>query len=434
MTEPTRRRNRQGDASRRRILEAALGIAAESGYRAATIARITEETGLPASSIFWHFKNKQVLLAEALEHSYQGRRAEVPEWVRTGSPETLEARLVENLTFGARIPRQSDYWRLGLTVALEGPDVDPQLSGRFVEIRGSSRGRMVDWWGRELGVELPTSESAYLGDLTLAFLDGRFLNQALSGAFPRRMTRMFAHGVARAAREGVAPAPGAPVPSLPVPAGPARSRPARTGAADPPSSRETLLRAAEKVMAARGFEGATIAKICKEAGLPASSLYWQFKDKDDLLAEVMKAGGESWLAASEKRPHQLGLNWADALQERLGWMLADIEENPAPLRIGHLLALQHSGGGEAGRRAFKEIRAERSRRVARWFVEAGNLGLDARQARQVADLLQVLADGLFISVQLEDRNRPLGSHAAAMAAIARGAVEYLLVEKAALAS
>ena len=140
MTELTRRRNRQGDASRRRILEAALGIAAENGYRAATIARITEETGLPASSIFWHFKNKQVLLAEALEHSYQGRRAEVPEWVQTGSPETLEARLVENLTFGARAPRQSDYWRLGLTVALEGADVDPQLSGRFVEIRGYSRG------------------------------------------------------------------------------------------------------------------------------------------------------------------------------------------------------------------------------------------------------------------------------------------------------
>ena len=159
MTEPTRRRNRQGDASRRRILEAALGIAAENGYRAATIARITQETGLPASSIFWHFKNKQVLLAEALEHSYQGRRSEVPAWVETGSPETLETRLVENLTYGARTSRQSDYWRLGLTVALEGPDVDPQLSGRFVEIRGYSRGRMVDWWARELGVELDTSES-----------------------------------------------------------------------------------------------------------------------------------------------------------------------------------------------------------------------------------------------------------------------------------
>ncbi|GAA3685506.1 hypothetical protein GCM10023081_23770 [Arthrobacter ginkgonis] len=433
MTEPTRRRNRQGDASRRRILEAALGIAAESGYRAATIARITEETGLPASSIFWHFKNKQVLLAEALEHSYQGRRAEVPEWVQTGSPETLEARLVENLTFGARVPRQSDYWRLGLTVALEGPDVDPQLSGRFVEIRGYSRGRMVDWWGRELGVELHTSESGYLGDLTLAFLDGRFLNQALSGAFPRRMTRMFAHGLALAAREGVAPG-SAQVPALGAPSLPAPSRSARSGQAEPPSSRETLLRAAEKVMAARGFEGATIAKICKEAGLPASSLYWQFKDKDDLLAEVMKAGGESWLAAVEGRPYQLGLGWKDALEERLGWMLADAESNPAPLRIGHLLALQHSGGGEAGRRAFKEIRAERSRRVARWFVEATDPGLDARQARQLADLLQVLADGLFISVQLEDRNRPLASHAAAMAAIARGAVEYLHTEKAAIAS
>ena len=66
----TSRRHKQGAESRERILDAALEIAAERGYDGTTIALVCEATGLPASSVYWHFTNKDALLAEVLEHSY----------------------------------------------------------------------------------------------------------------------------------------------------------------------------------------------------------------------------------------------------------------------------------------------------------------------------------------------------------------------------
>ena len=76
----TSRRHKQGAESRERILEVALEIAAERGYDGTTMALVTERSGLPASSVYWHFKNKDALLAEVLELSYTQWRAGEDGW------------------------------------------------------------------------------------------------------------------------------------------------------------------------------------------------------------------------------------------------------------------------------------------------------------------------------------------------------------------
>ena len=63
MARKTERRHKQGDESRQAILEATLSIAAERGYDGTTVALVQEATGLPASSIYWHFGSKDQLLA-----------------------------------------------------------------------------------------------------------------------------------------------------------------------------------------------------------------------------------------------------------------------------------------------------------------------------------------------------------------------------------
>src|SRR3712207_7163102 len=45
-------------------------------------------------------------------------------------------------------------------------------------------------------------------------------------------------------------------------------------------------RAAAEIAAEHGYAGTTIARITERSGLPASSVYWFFEDKDDLLAAV----------------------------------------------------------------------------------------------------------------------------------------------------
>src|ERR1700755_2274756 len=69
--QPTRRRKRaDGELSRGRILDAATEIAAERGYEGTSIGAVSAKCGLPASSIYWHFKDKDDLIAAVIERSF----------------------------------------------------------------------------------------------------------------------------------------------------------------------------------------------------------------------------------------------------------------------------------------------------------------------------------------------------------------------------
>ena len=58
-----------GEESRQKILDAATAIAGERGYDGTSIALVSERSGLPASSIYWHFKDKDALIAAVIERS-----------------------------------------------------------------------------------------------------------------------------------------------------------------------------------------------------------------------------------------------------------------------------------------------------------------------------------------------------------------------------
>ena len=69
--EPKRRQRRaDGELSRSRILDAATEIAAERGYEGTSIGAVSAKCGLPASSIYWHFKDKDDLIAAVIERSF----------------------------------------------------------------------------------------------------------------------------------------------------------------------------------------------------------------------------------------------------------------------------------------------------------------------------------------------------------------------------
>lgn len=63
------------------------------------------------------------------------------------------------------------------------------------------------------------------------------------------------------------------------------------GAESPPSlSRERLILAAARVLGERGYEGASLAKICTAAGILPGSLYHYFRSKEDLFVNVHAEG------------------------------------------------------------------------------------------------------------------------------------------------
>jgi AcrR family transcriptional regulator len=179
MPRKTERRHVQGDSSRQKILEAALDIAAERGYDGTSVALVTEKTGLPASSIYWHFKNKDQLLAEALDFSYRRWRAVGPPW----------AAGLEPLPFGSQVQNrfrqaatayveQPEFWRLGLMLALEQRIKEPAARIRYIQVREESLAALTEWWGRLLAdtfTDVDPAAARTLARFHLAAMDGLFV-------------------------------------------------------------------------------------------------------------------------------------------------------------------------------------------------------------------------------------------------------------------
>lgn len=73
----TVRRLRKGEATRRRILDAAMLVVAEEGYHAATHQRIAEAAGLVRTAINYHFPDPDLLSESLVLHLYRLRAERV---------------------------------------------------------------------------------------------------------------------------------------------------------------------------------------------------------------------------------------------------------------------------------------------------------------------------------------------------------------------
>lgn len=182
MPRKTPRRHQQGDESRQRILEATLTLAAERGYDGTSIAAVTEATGLPASSVYWHFTNKDELLAETLEYSYRRWRAATPTWELGAEPggtshDVHDIR--DRLRQASRaIAESPEFWRLGLMLGLENRPKEPKARVRYLAVRDETRVAIQAWWTEVLPTEVVEQhpESAErLARFHLAVMDGLFV-------------------------------------------------------------------------------------------------------------------------------------------------------------------------------------------------------------------------------------------------------------------
>jgi AcrR family transcriptional regulator len=209
MPRKSSRRHQQGIESRQRILDAALTIAAERGYDGTTIALVTKETGLPASSVYWHFKNKDQLLAETLDYSYRKWRAGTPTWSGGVDRDDAAGAVRERLQRAAQaIVESPEFWRLGLMLALENRPVEPLARTRYLQVREETRAAIEAWWRELLVTEgLPAGSDVpqRVARFHLAFMDGLFLGLRSRAGWDReRIVDIVAAGVYRQAQLWIA--------------------------------------------------------------------------------------------------------------------------------------------------------------------------------------------------------------------------------------
>lgn len=397
------RTNDRGESSRLALLEATLQLAGERGYVGTTMARITRATGLPASSVYWHFGNKDQLIAEAVAHGFEVWRSQASPWESMDASIPRPARLRAELeTIMLSDDDRLDYWRTGLLIALEtGPAVGTAPRDRFLGIRRAALDRLEAWWAAALEADgdLPVGAASeretatHMARLTLAVLDGLFLTRLSDPTDDVADTlALLATGLDSVAHQlAVGRAPSSATAVRRTPAGP------------PPETRDgrlRLLRAAGEVAAQSGYEGASIARICKKAGLPASSLYWHFTDKDDLLASVVDHSYTEWYAAQPawSLPAD-GTAWPDELRSHLAVSLGSLADRPIFLRLGYLLLLLRRDDPPVARARFMDVRKHARDTTGEWFVGASPAFADL--AAPASSALMALSDGLFFSNQLD---------------------------------
>ena len=174
---PQRRRRLDGEASRARILDAATEIASERGYEGTSIALVSAKCGLPASSIYWHFKDKDDLIAAVIERSF----AHVLSAWRIPDEGTARERLVTMvLDIGKALQDSPDFLRLGLMLALERRPVEPRARAMFIDVREQMHSTLCTTM-RELFPGLTDAQMHQLATAAIAGADGMFIAKELGG-------------------------------------------------------------------------------------------------------------------------------------------------------------------------------------------------------------------------------------------------------------
>jgi AcrR family transcriptional regulator len=108
-------------------------------------------------------------------------------------------------------------------------------------------------------------------------------------------------------------------------------------------SRALVLDAAERVMAQHGFDGATVARVVAEAGIPMSSVYHYFGSKDGILLAVMERGAERFFGDLSPWDRRVGRP-AQHLARVITGAIGTLERHPDFLRLLIVLATQPPAG------------------------------------------------------------------------------------------
>lgn len=190
-------------------------------------------------------------------------------------------------------------------------------------------------------------------------------------------------------------------------------------------SRQKILVAATEIAAERGYEGTSIGGVSERSGLPASSIYWHFKDKDALIAAVIERSFGLWLAGMGGFSPQLE---GEPLEHRLASLMErtakSLRDSADFLRLGLMLALERRAEEPSARRMFLSVRQEALRQTvmsyATLFPE-----LDAVATRRLGAFTMAMADGLFIASEVDEDANSLSAYPDLLAAAVLGVVEHL---------
>ena len=160
----TRAARAEGREARDELLDAALRVFAERGYRDAGVDEIAATAGYSKGALYWHFGGKEDLLHALIEERIDAPTRELVALLESAPPER-DMSVEAGHEFARRIEEQRDavqlereYWSLAIR--------DPELRARYAERQTELRqalGRAIEARARHLGtpeVPMPAEDVA----------------------------------------------------------------------------------------------------------------------------------------------------------------------------------------------------------------------------------------------------------------------------------
>ena len=167
--------NRRGARSREVVLDAAERLMAEQGYDAATLARLVDEAGVPASSIYHYFGSKEGVLLAVMERGADRFFAALP------VPERRIGSQVEHLralvaAVASTLEHHPDFLRILVVMAAQPVNAgEGEVHSVVNRVRELALVRLREQMRIVFGVDPDGEEADHLARFALAAVDGAFV-------------------------------------------------------------------------------------------------------------------------------------------------------------------------------------------------------------------------------------------------------------------
>ena len=171
-------RQQQGAESRALILEAAHKLMAERGFAGTSISAVSRHSGLPASSIYWHFGSKEGLLASVAEDGAERFLRGLPQPPRKGKHAGADRAQATLAAAAARLEADPEFLRFFMLIALERGAGDEASAGpiqRSRDLAFRAMRRIVELTLEDAELDLAPSAIDELTRFGVAAGEGGFL-------------------------------------------------------------------------------------------------------------------------------------------------------------------------------------------------------------------------------------------------------------------
>ena len=202
---PTNKRLELGEQSRESILDVATRLMSARGYEGTSISAIAKESGLPASSIYWHFSSKVGVLTAVMDRGNARFYAEAAATELPSRGPHVDRLLAVFERGIALLEANSDFVRLQVILMLNSPHgtVDESVLRMRRQARDGIRAALAQVFA-DLGTARAEAVAAHLTPFVGASFDGIVLAQEAGSAGTPDLLRQLAHATAALAERSIA--------------------------------------------------------------------------------------------------------------------------------------------------------------------------------------------------------------------------------------